>query len=333
VSGGTAEYTYHLTGNNGYSSSYATTAGGEDHTFTILEFGIYEVDVVDANGCSVRTTNIIASPPNDLDIDVSPVTLNCALGGSAIITVTSAVGSGNYQFAVLETYSAPYSSSYQGPDVVGGSVSTFTGLIPGITYTFVVYDVTTNCYYFETAAAPIDTPSNMTVTSLIEENVTCTGAADGNVTFTFDNFDVGATDVSYEIFNAQSNTSTLFTGTTPVNPPAGPVTISNFATLAPGVYYILLTEVGGAFAGCTVGSPQFTILESTNLLTVTATASATNNDNCNLNAGEITAVAQFGTPPYEFQYLPNTAPAPQLPVRAGQAVRLLMLSPGTISFM
>ncbi|MEX0274584.1 MAG: hypothetical protein AB3N16_09415, partial [Flavobacteriaceae bacterium] len=308
LAGGTAEYTYYLTGNNGYSASYATTAGGEDHTFAILEFGIYEVDVVDANGCSVRTTNIIASPPNDLDIDVSTATVSCAAGGTAIVTVSSAVGSGNYEFAILETYAVPYSSSYQAPDVVGGDTSTFTGLVPGITYTFVVHDLTTDCYYFETAATPIDSPSNMTVTSLVESNVTCTGAADGNVTFTFDTFDVLATDVNYEIFNAQSNVTTGFTGTTSVNPPAGPITISNFATLPPGVYYILLAEVGGPFDGCSISSPDFTIDEATNLLSVTAASPV--NDNCNPNAGVITATAQFGQAPYEFQYLLSTDPAP-----------------------
>ena len=308
LTGGTAEYTYHLTGNNGYSATYNTTAGGEDYTFAILEFGIYEVDVVDANGCSVRTTNIIASPPNDLDIDVSTITANCAVGGTAIVTVSSAVGSGNYEFGILDSYSIPYASSYQAPDLPGGDTSTFTGLLPGVTYTFVVHDLTTNCYYFETAITPIDTPSNMTVSSVVEANVTCTGAADGNVTFTFENFDVGATQVDYEIFNAQSNLTTGFTGFSLVNPPAGPITINNFATLPPGIYYLLLTEVGGAFNGCTVGSPNFTIDESTNMLSVTADSPM--NDNCNPNAGIITAVAQFGQPPYEFQYLLNTAPAP-----------------------
>ncbi len=308
LTGGTAEYTYYLTGNNGYAASYLTTAGGEDHTFAILEFGIYEVDVVDANGCSLRTTNIIASPPNDLDIDVSTATANCAVGGTAIVTVSSAVGSGNYEFGILDSYAIPYASVYQPADGPPGDTSTFTGLVPGVTYTFVVHDLTTNCYYFESAATPIDTPSAMTISPVVVANVTCTGAMDGDVSFDFDNFDVGATQVDYEIFNAQSNLTTGFTGSALVNPPAGPVTISNFATLPPGVYYLLLTEVGGAFSGCTVGSPNFTVDEATNLLSVTA-ASPTN-DNCNPNAGVITATAQFGTPPYEYQYLINTAPAP-----------------------
>ena len=310
LTGGVAEYMYYLTGNNGYSDTYTTTSGGEDYTFAILEFGIYEVDVVDANGCSVRKTNIIASPPDDLDIDVSTTTVDCSTGGTAAVTVSSAVGSNNYEFATLETYSAPYSSSYQNSDTPGGDTATFTGLTPGVTYTFVVHDLTTDCYYFESAATPVNSPSSMTATLDAVSNVTCTGAADGNISFTFNNYDAAATDVSYEIFNAQSNVTTGFSGSSNVNPPAPStgVSITDFATLSPGVYYILFKEVGGTYNGCSIGTPNFTISESSNLLTVAA--SSPKNDNCNVDAGRINARAQNGTSPYEFQYLLDTAPAP-----------------------
>gem|GEM_PF-590950 len=308
LGGGTAEYTYHLTGNNGYSDTYVTTAGGEDHTFAILEFGIYEVDVVDANGCSARTTNIIASPPDDLDIDVSALTMDCTTGGMATVTVSSTVGSGNYEFATLETYSSPYSSTYQPASTPGGDTTIFTGLTPGITYTFVVHDITTNCYYFETAATPINSPSKMTASLDVVSNVTCKGAADGNVSFTFENYDVLATSVEYEIFNAQSNVPVGFNGSATVNPPTGAISITNFGTLTQGVYYILFKEIGGTNNGCSISSPDFTIIESSNVLAITA--SSPKNDNCNVDAGAIDARAQFGTAPYEFQYLLDTEPAP-----------------------
>lgn len=311
VVGGTAEYTYYLTGNNGYSDTYTTTSGGEDYTFTILEFGIYEVDVVDANGCSVVTTNIIASPPDDLDIDVSAATASCAAGGTAEVTVTTAILGTNYEFGILDTFAVPYASTYFAPDTPGGPTHTFTGLTPGITYTFVVHDITTDCYYFEEAAAPINSPSNMTAVLNAVNNVTCTGADDGNVTFTIENYDVGATQVDYEVFNAQSNgsiTPTAITGTVTVNPPTGPQTITNVGPFAPGIYYILLTERNGAFDACSISTVDFTIDESTNLLSVTADSPT--NDNCNVNAGVITAIGQFGTAPYEYQYLLDTDPTP-----------------------
>ncbi|MEZ4809820.1 MAG: T9SS type B sorting domain-containing protein [Allomuricauda sp.] len=308
VSGGTAEYTYVLTANNGIApQTYTTTPGARDHTFTVLEFGIYQIDVVDANGCASYTTEIIASPPNDLDIDVSTATVDCLVGGTAIVTVGSAVGSGNYEFAILETYTAPYSSSYQPPTVPGGDSTIFTGLTPGITYTFVVYDLTTNCYYFEEAAAPINTPSAMTATLDAVNNVSCTGSADANISFTFTGYDALATDVQYEIFNRQSNITTGYSGTASVNPPAS-VTVNNFATLPPGEYYLLLTEVNGPNNGCSVNGGEFTIRESVNALDLDV--ASPQNDNCNPNAGIITATGRYGTAPYTYQYLLSTDPAP-----------------------
>ncbi len=148
----------------------------------------------------------------------------------------------------------------------------------------------------------------MTATLNVVSNVTCKGAADGKVTFTFDNYDTSATSVEYEIFNAQSNVTTGFSGTSSVNPPTGAILIPDFATLSPGVYYILLKEVGGTYNGCSISSPDFSIKESSNQLTVAATSPK--NDNCNVDAGTITAQAQHGTAPYVFQYLLDTAPAP-----------------------
>ncbi|WP_419213211.1 T9SS type B sorting domain-containing protein [Maribacter sp. X9] len=308
VSGGTAEYTYVLTGNNGIATqTYVTTPSTRDHVFTVLEFGIYQIDVVDANGCASFTTEIIASPPNDLDIDVSTVTTDCTAGGTAIVTVSSAVGSGNYEFGILDSFSPPYASSYQNPDAPGGYTATFASLTPGVLYTFVVFDATTNCYYFEEAAAPVNTPSNMTASLDAINNVSCTGAGDGNISFTFSGFNAGATQVQYEIFNRQSNLTTGFTATSAVNPPST-VTINNFATLPPGEYYLLLTEVGGPNNGCSVDGGNFTIRESVNALDLDV--ASPKNDNCNLNAGVITASGRFGTAPYEYQYLNNSAPAP-----------------------
>jgi gliding motility-associated-like protein len=309
LTGGTAEFSYFLTGNNGYSQQYDTTSGGEDHTFTILEFGIYEIDVVDANGCSLRKTDIIASPPDDLDIDVSAITADCTAGGTASVSVSpTSGGSGNYEFAILDSYSTPYATSYQAPDVPSGDTATFTGLIPGVTYTFVVRDITNNCYYFETADAPIDTPSNLTYILEPVSNVSCKGAADGSISFSFDNYDGGATAVSYEIFNSQSNISTGISNSSPVNPPAGPVSVTDLGPLGPGIYYILFKEVGGAYADCSVGSERFTIDESSVLLELTA--ASVKDDNCLPNEGIITGTATYGTSPYQYQFLTPADAAP-----------------------
>jgi gliding motility-associated-like protein len=325
VSGGTAPYTYELHNNFGFVASYTTTAN-ENHSFQILNFGIYSVEVIDANGCSMIDANIIiASPPNDLIIDVSTSTSDCVNGGTAIITVTSAVSSGSFEFAVLETNTLPYSSNYQSADVGTPETATFTGLTPGVTYTFVVHDLITDCYYFKTADTPINTPSNLTSTLDVVGNVSCTGSNNGFVNFTFTNYDVTSTGVSYEIYNSQSNTSTGITGTsTPLL--GGLVSVTNLGPLAPGTYYILFTEIGGTLTGCSSASASFTITQSANLLQVTA--NVTRNDNCNPNKGRITATGQFGTAPYQYQLVLAGDPAPTVGTWVGSATNVFNVEGG-----
>src|SRR5690606_23616761 len=268
--------------------SHTTTPMDRDHTFTVLDFGVYQIDVYDINGCASYSTEIISSPPDDLDIDVTAVTSDCVSGGTAIVTVGTPIGSGDYMFAILDTYVSPYSSTYVASDVPGGSTATFTGLIPGITYTFVVFDNVTGCYYFEEAEAPINTPSNMTSTLDVINNVSCTGSGDGNISFTFTGFDAGATAVAYEIYHRQSNVSTGHIGTQNVNPPTT-VSVENFASLPPGEYYLLLREIGGPNNGCSVDGGEFSIRESAQHLDLDVSST---NDNCNLDAGVITATGR-----------------------------------------
>ncbi|MFP2995079.1 T9SS type B sorting domain-containing protein [Spongiivirga sp. MCCC 1A20706] len=318
VAGGTAPYTYYINGNNGFSDTFVAPTAGVDHDFDILNFGVYRVIIEDANGCFSDAIDIVASPPDDLDIDVSTATVNCALGGTAIVSIDPTPPSGNpvsggpFFFAIYENPLPPFPNAiYQAADnpIVDPYTSTFTGLIPGVTYTFVVYDSVTECYYFEEAATPIDSPSNMNPVVDDVANVSCTGAGDGNVSFTLTNYDVGATDIEYQIFTSQSNTAVGGITSVPVNPPA-PGTgldIDNAGTLPPGIYYILFREIGGAFDQCTVASPSFTIVES--LRTVEVIADSPANATCD-PVGIITAQGRFGTPPYTYQFLLATDPAP-----------------------
>lgn len=324
VAGGTAPYTYVLNNNFGFIASY-TSVANENHSFPILNFGIYNVEVIDANGCLLMIDNIIiASPPSDLIIDVSASTADCVNGGTAVITVTSAVSSGSYEFAILETNTLPYSSSYQPSDAGTPETSTFTGLVPGVTYTFVVHDLVTDCYYFKTADTPINTPSNLTAVLNVIGNVSCTGNNDGFVNFTFNNYNASTTSVTYEVFNSQSNTSTGISGTSVTT--GGPISVTNLGPLAPGIYYILFTENGGTLTGCSSASSTFTISQSTNLLQVTA--NVTRNDNCNPNRGRITATGQFGTAPYQFQLVPAGNPAPTVGTWVGSATNVFNVEGG-----
>ena len=309
VLGGTAPFTYYITNNfgdtipgNPYSAS-----SRENHTFTIINFGTYTINVVDDNGCSLTQQVVIASPPSDLDIDVTTTVPDCISGGTAQITAISALGSGNYTFGILEFNTPPYTSTPLSPDTPGGNTRTFTNLTPGVLYTFVVRDLTTQCYFVKTADTPIAQAS--TLTSVVApNNVVCQGEDNGSVTFTIDNFDSTTTSVDYTIRQAFSNT--ILSG--PINLPVTfgipeTVTTPSPGSLSPGQYYIAFTENGtGAFNGCQSASSIFEISESA--IDLEITASVFNNANCNANSGLITAVATNGTAPYLYQLTTSATP-------------------------
>ena len=316
VTGGTAPYTYYITNNFGDvipGNPYSATSN-EDYTFDIINFGTYTVNVVDDNGCSLSRQEIIASPPSDLLIDVTTVVPDCTTGGTAVVEAVSAVGSGSYEFGILEFNVVPYTSNYFPSDAGFPNQRTFTGLTPGVVYAFVVHDLVTDCYYVKSADAAIAPASTLT-SSVVPNHVICQGQDNGSVTFTIDNFDSTTTSVDYEILSAFTNV--LVDGPTNLPVTSGtPETVTTPApgTLSPGQYYIRFTENGTAtFDGCESASEIFEIRESTVDLAITATIDK--NANCNPNSGIISAIATNGTPPYVYQLTSNaTAPAPADPM-------------------
>lgn len=329
ITGGTAPFTYYISNNFGdviTGNPYAATAN-EDHTFNIINFGIYTVNVVDANGCSLSQQITMASPPSDLIINVNISVPDCTTGGVAEVTAVSAVGSGSYEFGILEFNTIPYTTSYLPPDAPGGNIRTFTNLIPGVVYTFVVHDLVTDCYFVKSADFAIDPASTLT-SSVIPNNVTCTGASNGSVTFTIDNFDSTTTSVDYAIYSAFNNQ--LING--PANIPVTfgtpeTVTTPNPGTLAPGQYYIVFTENGsGSFNGCETASQIFEILESPVPLDVMV--SVNENANCNPNSGVISAIGIYGTAPYQYQ-ITTTASAPLASDSGWNSVSTFNVNAGT----
>ncbi len=315
VLGGTASianpFRYFITNNfgdviagNPYS---AVTTGREDHTFTIINYGVYTVNAIDANGCSFSKSITMASPPSDLTIDVTTITSDCTSGGTAIVKAISLVGSGNYAFGILEFNTAPYTTTWFTPDVAGGDTRTFTNLVPGVTYTFVVHDLTTDCYFVKGADQPIAPASSM-VSTPTPNNVTCKNAHDGSVTFVISGFDGSTTSVDYQLFTAFTNVAVGGIGNIDVTV-AGPygTTIPSPGSLFPGQYYIQFTENGtGAFNGCKSASAIFEIKESAVALSLTA--SVIKNENCN-KLGIINALAKDGTAPYLYM-VTTSATAP-----------------------
>lgn len=328
LTGGTPGFTYTLTSNTSATQTFTPTTN-ENHTFTVLNFGIYELTVSDANGCSLTKTVSLSSPPSDLIINVTSGAASCTTA-SVVVSVNPLFTGGPYHFArypIVSGFTPPYSyplnpvGTYQDADSATPTTapnlylqSTFTGLNPGVVYSFIVYDETTKCYYFKQAEAPTLTSSTLTST-VTPANVTCTGAANGTVSFTFANPQATTTQVKYEIFNSQTNTlvTPLVGGT--VTLPA--TSANNVGPLKPGTYYILFTEQDGLGATvCLNSSKMFTITQS--VVPLTLNANPVKKDNCGPAKGVIEAFAQGGTVraadiangitalPYLYQIFPDT---------------------------
>ncbi|MFH6934135.1 T9SS type B sorting domain-containing protein [Flavobacterium sp. FlaQc-30] len=313
---GSTGYSYYVTGTN-YNKSELNTDGTTSVTFSIVDFGLYKIVVKDENGCSVEFPDeLVTSPPNKLAITVTYPPTNCDTtapgggGGSAVVKVGSAFsGTGPFFFRIYDGTNA----TYPGPgwqaeevDIVTGDrlkQTTFTNLTPGVTYTYVVYDDQSKCYYYETGAPAIPSNSTLTASNIVPQNVTCSDVTDGNVTFTVNSIYTTATNFTYTIFNGLTLTSTGVTGsgTVPaaVGGVPGTVTITSPSALDLGYYYVLIKETGATpNQGCSIATTNFKIDKSTKLLRINASVDL--NATCS-KLGTISASAQDGTAPYTYQ--------------------------------
>jgi gliding motility-associated-like protein len=336
--GGTAPYTYTLTNNAGYTTQIVTNdPGTSDYIFEGLNFATYYITVTDANGCSLKKSEKVASPPDNLDIVVES-TADCSTGGTVKVTVGGAVlGAGPFYFAI---YQQPYPTTptfdpitgdvqypFQAADVSDPKSTIFTGLLQGVYYSFMVYDASTGCSYIRQAETPTIKATTLTTLRVVTD-VTCVGANDGTVTITLDTDSTDPsytppTTVDYEVYDSKTNLPLSPTPNEGFGIPVGtlPSTMPIIGGLAPGSYYVVITEHGGSFDGCKSATLPFDIYESATALEVTATV--VKNDNCNVDAGQIVAIAKGGTTmsredalavppqvatavPYQYQILPDT---------------------------
>lgn len=301
ASGGTSTYIYEINNNDfSFTDSYDTSSGTNDHTFTGLNYGDYTIRVIDNNGCENISTVTITTGP-DVLITTSP-TPGCAPGTGEMLVEAAAsngtLGTGTFYFAIYPAspWTAANPEWYLQDGGMGSPPYThnFTGLNPGVTYTFIVYDSDTGCEYIQEATVPVATNSSLTPSIGTSTNVSCFGSMDGSVDFTINGYT--ATQVDYEIYTLVTNTNTGINGS--ASGLTGTPYSDSLTGLAPGEYYILFTEVDGSNPGCVNASLPFVIEQSPALLEITATST---NDNCIPNAGTITAKARYGRAPYQFQ--------------------------------
>lgn len=321
--GGTLPYKYSISNNFGsvITPNTYTDTTGDGYTFlNIIDYGIYTVNLVDANNCSLSQQIVMASPPSDLEIDVTTTPATCTTGGSAIVKAVTVIAGNDYEIGILTSNVAPYSNNYH--DVASPDYTyTFDNLVPGVTYTFVVHDKNSGCYILK-VADPIPAVVGSMTTVVKEKNVTCLNSGNGSVVFSASNVDGSVTTVDYQIFAAQSNaiispvlthtvsplganfTSASYPELLPDN--SGP--IPGHAYLPPGEYYIVFIEKVGAVTKCKSSSLPFSIKETP--VEFKLSVSPPNNANCKPDSGIITAIVDGGSAPYKYQFLPAGDPAP-----------------------
>ncbi|RXM45311.1 hypothetical protein BOW57_06510 [Flavobacterium sp. YO64] len=307
VSGGTGPYDYYVTGKN-YSKSFSNVPGTAQ-VFEIVDFGIYEIRILDANGCPYIEEVTITSPPNDLDITVTaPPPADCSALGSATVAVGSntsiPVGNGPFYFSYYTGVVPVYPTSGTWYPESSPLQAVINGLVPGVRYTFIVYDSKSKCYYYEIADMPIPSNSTLDVKAPTAQNVTCTGSGDGKVSFDVTSTYGTDTPIKYQVYDALSLAPLPITGSGTV-PANGTLTISGFGAMAHGDYFVLVTEDTGATnAGCSKSTATFSIRQSPMILGVDY--EIVQNDNCKTDAGIIKVTGKDGAGSY--RYMVTTTP-------------------------
>jgi len=310
VTGGTGPYDYYVTGRN-YNKSFSNVPGTAQ-VFEIVDFGIYEIRIIDANNCSYIEEVTITSPPEDLDITVTaPPPADCTALGSAIVAVGSAtsipVGNGPFYFSYYTGVKPVYPTTGTWYPETTPLQTVIPNLIPGVRYTFIVYDSKSGCYYYEIADMPIPSNSTLTVGAPTAQNVTCTGSSDGKVSFVVSSTYGTDTPITYQVYDALSLAPLPIngSGTVPAN---GSLTISGFGAMPHGDYFVLVKEDTGATnAGCSKSTAMFSIRQSAVLLV--ADYEIVKNDNCKSEAGVIRVSGREGTAPYKYM-VTTTATTP-----------------------
>jgi uncharacterized protein (DUF2237 family) len=262
-----------------FSDDGGTTwnAGTSPYTFSSLAPGNYNIEVQDANQCTLSYSGnpvVIVNPPA---VVISTVTTNnvvtCNGSASGSIIVTASGGTGALSF------SDNGGTSY----TVGTSPYTFSGLAPG-SYSIKVQDANGCTKTWGTGAVPITQPATAVTISLVSSNnVSCNGGNNGSITVTASG-GTGALQFS------DNGGTTWNAGTSPYT----------FNGLTAGPYTIEVEDANGCTAIYT-GNP----VTLTQPAALTASA-APNTIICIGESYQLNGSGGGGTSPYSYAWLPTT---------------------------
>lgn len=223
---------------------------------------------VDGNGDEVCRIDFdepfeVPYPPVSLVIDAEAEVVGCDFQ----VTVEGTDGVPPYTFAAMEGTASPAAGDWVSPNNPPDT-HVFTGLIPGRTYSFYVRD--------DTGCVRVNDVDIYDEYDIIDTEVTyertpaCFGEENGEITFTVDDKDgVHENQLRWELFDINDNSVQNSGGAVAYNPPMD----INITDLAPGEYYLVVTEVDGGGTDACYGASQNVLIQEARPITITGTES------------------------------------------------------------
>jgi hypothetical protein len=250
------------------------TAGTSPYTFSGLAGGTYNIQVQDANQCTVTYSGnpiTIIDPPAVTISTVNSANSTCGGRTNGSITVTASGGTGALQFTddngtTWKAGTSPYS---------------FSGLPPGNYYIGVRDTNLCTVYYGSNPVTITEPAASVAISDVSSVNVTCGGGNSGSITVT------------------ASGTGTLrFSDNGGTNWTAG-TSPYTFSSLAAGSYLVEVQDDDG----CTYYAGNPVILTQPAVLTASA---APNTNICLGDSYALNGSASGGNGGYSYSWLPTT---------------------------
>ncbi|SFW38024.1 gliding motility-associated C-terminal domain-containing protein [Sinomicrobium oceani] len=221
---------------------------------------------VDTNGNRVCRIDFedpfdVPFPPVSLVIDAVAEAVGCDFQ----VTVEGTDGQPPYTFAVTEGSDTPAPADWMSPNTPP-NVHVFTGLVPGRTYSFYVQD--------NTGCVRVNDVDIYGEYDLIDTEVThqsvpaCFGEQNGEITFTVDDKDgIHENNIRWELLDNSDNVVQDSGGPVAYTPPMD-VQVNG---LAPGEYYLVVTQVDAVGADVCYGASRNVLIRQSRPITITGT--------------------------------------------------------------
>ncbi|MGS2764154.1 T9SS type B sorting domain-containing protein [Sinomicrobium sp. M5D2P9] len=221
---------------------------------------------VDINGDRVCRMDF----DNPFDVPFPPVSLVVdavaeAVGCDFQVTVEGTDGVPPYSFAVVEGAGTPAPGDWVSPNTPPDT-HVFTGLFPGRTYSFYVRD-DTGCVRVNDV--DIYDEYDIVDTEVAYQSIpACFGESNGEITFTVSDKDgVFENQVRWELMDSNDNLVQDSGGIVPYNPSMD-IQVDN---LAPGEYYLLVTQVDAGGTDACYGASRNVLIQEARPITITGT--------------------------------------------------------------